>query len=721
MVKPVLKRFAYVVLLLTTSTKIGLVKKLVTSKFVLVTVVALSFTIPFYSFVIKDLPSPQNLLTRDQAVSTKIYDRHGNLLFKIYKNENRSLISLEDLPLHLIQATIAIEDSDFYQHNGFSVKGIIRALKRNIVDDRSEGGSTITQQLVKNALLTPEKTYTRKLKEVILAIRVELEFEKDDILQMYFNEVGYGGAAYGIEEAAQLYFGKSAQDVDLAEAALLAGLPVAPTTYSPFGISPELAISRQHQVLDRMVAEKYISPQQAQQAKTEKLVFNQQKIDITAPHFVMYIKDLLVKKYGEALVHQGGLEVITSLDLDTQQITEQAIDRELQKLKNLNVTNAAAMVTNPQTGEILAMVGSNNYFDTENDGQVNVTLRPRQPGSSIKPINYAVALESGFTPATIIDDSPVVFRIPGTTPYAPKNYDGRFHGKVTLRSALANSYNVPAVKTLSQFGVDKMISKGQDMGITTWNDPSRFGLSLTLGGGEITMFDMTTVYGTLANQGVRVDLNPILRITDHQGTVYQQFACDRAHLSFSQQVQAKETSNCRGEQVVDPIVAYQLTDILSDNTARAPAFGTHSVLNIPNHQVAVKTGTTNDLRDNWTFGYTADTLVAVWVGNNDNQPMSYIASGITGASPIWNSIMSQLLDNKPSHSFTPPTNLITVNICQLTGTKACSACPNNQPELFIPGTEPSTACSEAQIEAMRNPKPNTPESTNRLLEGITTN
>lgn len=655
----------------------------------------------FYFSVLRGLPSPNKLATRQQAVSTKIYDRNGVLLFKLYnRKENRSLITLAELPPYLVNATVAIEDREFFYHTGISLRGMLRALKRNVFDHQLQGGSTITQQLVKNALLNRERTWQRKLKEIVLAIRVEMEFDKKEILQMYFNEVGYGGTAYGVEEASQLYFDKSAREVTLAEAALLAGLPAAPTTYSPLGANPELAIERQHQVLRRMVEDGYIDSEAAEQAKAEQLVFAPQKIEITAPHFVMYVKDLLVQKYGEQLVHEGGLEVYTTLDVAIQKLAEKAIAKELSNLNRYQINNAAALVTKPETGEILAMVGSVNYFDFSHDGQVNVTTRPRQPGSAIKPVMYSVALSNGFTPATIIEDSPIVYRIPGLPAYAPQNYDDNFHGRMTLRQALARSYNVPAVKTLSHIGVSKMVEQGQKMGITTWNDPSRFGLSLTLGGGEVKMVDLATAYGTLANMGKRVALNPILYVGDYQGKVYQRFACAESPVGFPSVAQAVEVTNCDGEQVVNPMVAYQLTDILSDNEARAPAFGRYSSLNIPGYPVAVKTGTTNNLRDNWTIGYSTDQLVTVWVGNNDNSPMSYVASGLTGAAPIWQMIMSSLVKQRQPQAFAAPEQLVKVTICPVTGTLACGQC-GGQTEYFLPGTEPRQACSDELLAEIR--------------------
>ncbi len=643
----------------------------------------------FFVYILKDLPHPERLITREQIVSTKIYDRHGNLLYKIYRSQNRTLVPLSEIPLSLIQATIAIEDAEFYRHYGFSPKGIVRSFLANLRSKKLYGGSTITQQLVKNALLTPERTLRRKVKEIVLSLWVEAKFSKDEILQMYFNEVGYGGAAYGAEEAAQMYFGKSVKELDIAESALLAGLPASPTTFSPFGAHPEMAKSRQLIVLKRMKQEGFITKEEYEQAREQELKFAPQKTDIKAPHFVMYVKELLVEEYGLRQVEEGGLEVTTSLDLEIQNKTQELVSNEVKKLWRLHITNGAALVTNPQNGEILAMVGSRDYFDLENDGNVNVTLRPRQPGSSIKPVNYSIALENGFTPATIIPDTPITYQTPGQPPYSPKNYDNRFHGNIPLRVALASSYNVPAVKVLSAFGVDRMVKRGQEMGITTWENPSRFGLSLTLGGGEVKMVDMAVVYGTLVNMGMRVDLQPILKVKNYKGEV------------LKQDLRRQDTETKR---VFSPQIAYLLTSILSDEAARTPAFGANSILNIPDHShVAVKTGTTQNMRDNWTIGFTQDYLVAVWVGNNDNTPMSYVASGITGASPIWNQIMTHLLKDIPDKEFPKPEELKQVEICSLTGTLPCEGCGGKQ-EFFLPGTEPKVHCHPEKIKEIRERK-----------------
>ena len=408
--------------------------------------VVLLLILTFYLLILRGLPSPKELDIQVPQLSTKIYDRNGNLLYKIYKDQNRTIVPLTQIPVTVRLATLAAEDAEFYTNPGFSIKGMFRAAVLDIQTGSLQGGSTITEQLVKNTLLTPEKTITRKIKELVLSIEVEANYTKDQILEMYLNEVSYGGTAYGIEEASQTYFGKNVGDLDLAEAALLSGLPKSPTAYSPFGTNPDLAIQRQKEVLHLMEVNKYITVDEEKAAENEKLNFVSSKTQIEAPHFVMYIRQLLVDKYGEDMVEKGGLEVTTSLDLSIQKTAEEVVQTEVEKDKGLKVGNGAALVLNPQTGEILGMVGSKDYFDTAYDGQVNVTTSLRQPGSSIKAVNYAYALSNGYTPATVIDDSPITFVTAGTTPYSPVNYDGQFRGNITLRSALAQSRNIPAVK-----------------------------------------------------------------------------------------------------------------------------------------------------------------------------------------------------------------------------------------------------------------------------------
>ncbi|MFH2061949.1 MAG: PBP1A family penicillin-binding protein [Candidatus Beckwithbacteria bacterium] len=688
-------------------------------------VILIIFFSSFYWFILKDLPKPTDLTNREPTLSTKIYDRNEQLLFTFYKDQNRSLISLNEVPDHFIKATLAIEDSQFYNHNGISLKGILRSIDQIIFSQQFQGGSTITQQLIKNALLTQERTITRKIKELILSIEVELLFSKDEILEMYLNEVSYGGTAYGVEQASQTYFGKSVKDLNLAESALLAGLPASPTTYSPFGLNPHLSIYRQHQVLNRMVEEKLIAPLKAELAKQQIIKLAPQFTNIKAPHFVMFVKDILVKEYGQALVEQGGLTVITSLDFKLQETVQQIVSDEIIKVAPFNITNGAALVTNPKTGEILSMVGSRDYFDTDRDGQVNVTTRLRQPGSAIKPVNYSLALENGYTTASVIKDSPITFDIAGSKPYSPVNYDNRFHGNVTLRSALANSYNVPAVKILASLGVDKMIEQGKKLGITTWNQPERYGLSLTLGGAEIKMTDLAVVFATFANLGKKVNLHPILKVIDSKGEILMSFNCDQSINSLGVNTpKTNETlqglpGECR-EQVIDSNIAYIISDILSDSYARIPAFGLSSYLNIPGHQVAVKTGTTNDKRDNWTIGYTTDYLTAVWVGNNDNSPMSQVASGITGASPIWHHIMLKILQGYEPSKFLPPTDLIKADICPITGQLSCDGC-GGKTEYFVPGTEPILHCKPEYIQQLQEEKAkNDQEQRDQLLQGTST-
>lgn len=624
----------------------------------------------FYWYILSDLPSVKLLADSPPSLTTKIYDRHGELLYQIYKDENRTLIKLADLPKHLIDATLAAEDKDFYSHHGISLTGIVRALANNLTKGTTQGGSTITQQLVKNVLLSPEKSLTRKIKELILALETESIYSKDQILEMYLNQVGYGGTAYGVEQASWQYFGKSAHDLELSESAMLAGLPISPTILSPFGTTPYLGKVRQQQVLESMVRAESISENDKLVALSTPLIFHPQGVVIRAPHFVMYVKDLLVKQFGEETVARGGLSVTTTLDLEKQDILQQEINGELAKLTKLHVQNGAGLIISPKSGEILAMVGSRDFFDSGSDGQVNIVLQARQPGSSIKPITYALAFSRGLTPASTINDAPVCFVLKGQNDYCPKNYDGNFHGQVTLRTALGSSYNIPAIKLLNTYGLSNMIALAKQLGITTWEDSSRFGLSLTLGGGEITMFDLASVYSVFASGGTKVPFTPILSVTDSRGTLLPHYPI----------------TSLPNPEILPPAIAYQINSILSDSQARAPAFGFNSILNLPGKNVAVKTGTTNNLRDNWTFGYTQDLLVATWVGNNDNSPMSSVASGVTGASPIWARTMKALLKDNPATAFTPPESMVARNV-------SCS--PQPKYEYFIKGTAPRINCSPA--------------------------
>ncbi|MEK7571511.1 MAG: transglycosylase domain-containing protein [Patescibacteria group bacterium] len=633
----------------------------------------------FYFIILKDLPSPTGLNQTTGSYSTHMYDRNGKLLYTLYSDRNQTFIPLSNMPKHLQQATIAVEDKDFYRHGAIDFRGIARAAYATMVHKRLEGGSTLTQQLVKNSLLSPERTITRKVKEIILAFATELLYSKDQILEMYLNQVPYGGTSYGAEAAAQTFLGKSAKDLTLAESAYLAGLPEAPSVLSPYGSHPEKGKERQEEILRRMYDQGYITKEQRDAAMKEKLVFEKISNPIKAPHFVFYVRDLLVKKYGEQVVEQGGLKVQTSLDLTLQEHAQATVAAEVAALKRNKVGNGGALITKPGTGEILAMVGSTDYFDSEH-GNVNITLAKLQPGSSIKPINYAVGLIKGYTAATPFLDQAICFPNPGGKSYCPRNYDGNFHGVVQMREALANSYNIPAVQMLKLNGLDAMIATASAMGLTTFTDPSRYGLSLTLGGGEVMMTDMATAFGVFANQGYRVDLHPILKVTDRDGKVLEEYKPPKSPIF--------------GEKVIPSEVAYIISDMLADNNARAPAFGTNSELRIPNQRVSVKTGTTNDYRDNWTIGYTPSYLIAVWVGNNDHTPMQGVVSGITGAAPIWNALMSHVLDGKKQEIPQKPPNVVGRYTCRGSMPPSASPAPEggaqpagcaNKFEYFIKG------------------------------------
>ena len=633
-------------------------------------------------YIVKDLPSPTRLSSSSLPQSSHIYDRHGTLLYTIYSQKNQTFVPLKDIPKHLQQATIAIEDKDFYRHGAVDFRGIARAMYVIFSTDQLQGGSTLTQQLVKTSLLSLDRTIERKIREVILAFATEMIYSKDQIIEMYLNQVPYGGTAYGVEAASRTYFGKGVKDLTLSQSAFLAALPEAPSTFSPFGSHPELGKRRHAEVLAKMQEQGYITQKQKEQALKESLSFQEIQNPIKAPHFVFYVKDLLEKKYGASTVEQGGLRVITSLDLPTHEFAQLAVASEVAKLKSYRVGNGGAVITNPSTGEMLAMVGSKDYFNTEEDGNVNVTISSLQPGSSIKPINYAVGLIKGLTAATPFVDQAICFPNPGQAPYCPKNYDGKFRGIIQFRHALANSINIPAVKILKYNGLEAMIATASAMGISSFKEPDRYGLSLTLGGGEVTMLEMATAYGTLANLGYRVDLHPILKITGKNGKVLEEYT--------------PPASPIFGKRVLPSAVSFIISHILLDNNARSQAFGTNSELRINDEKrnplpVSVKTGTTNDFRDNWTIGYTPSYLVAVWVGNNDHTPMGSIVSGVTGAAPIWNTLMSHVLNGTRPEFPKKPVNVVGMNVCSNTG-----LLPTNNPEggcptrfeYFIKGNEP---------------------------------
>lgn len=627
------------------------------------------FAVESYHFI-KSLPSPKNIGKVNFPLSTHIFDKQGKLLYEIYRDENRTPVQLETLPIHVSQAVISIEDKNYRSHNGISVvSGLLRAAKDTVKTNSLQGGSTITQQLVKSALLTPERTIERKFKEIILAIWTEQMYDKDQILEMYLNQVSFGGSSYGVEEASKAYFGKSAKSLTVPEAALLAGLPQAPSLYSPF-FNPEAALYRRNDVLQRMYEQRFINKQQRDQALATPVRVVPPKTNIKAPHFVFYAKQSLEEDYGIKQVEEGGLRVRTTLDLEIQREAETILKEELEKVTNLNITNGAILVTDPNNGDILAMVGSVDYF-SQPDGAFNVTTALRQPGSSIKPLLYALGLERGYTAATLIADAPIVFGTPGGEAYRPVNYDGTFRGNVTFRAALANSYNIPAVKILNTMGVQAFVDHARKMGIDTWEDSSRFGLSLSLGGGEVTMIDMNEAFGVFASGGYRTEPRAIVKLENSNRDIVGEAEPDR-------------------EKVMDTAITYVMSDIMSDNNARVPAFGRGSALEIPGYKVAVKTGTTDSKKDNWTCGYTSEFVTCVWVGNNNNVPMNQaLTSGVTGAAPIWSRVMKYLVTEKSklgtTMTFTKPEDI---------SEKNC----NGKKEFFVRGTEGSVFCQPAILK-----------------------
>ncbi|HUT22455.1 MAG TPA: PBP1A family penicillin-binding protein [Candidatus Bipolaricaulota bacterium] len=583
-----------------------------------------------FAWFSRDLPDPNKIMERDIAQSTKIYDRTGQtVLYEVHGEEKRTLVPIEEIPDTVKWATIAVEDKDFYKHHGFSYTGVLRAV---IFGGSRGGGSTITQQFVKNAILTSEKTYTRKIKELILSYQMEKKFTKDQILQMYLNEIPYGSVSYGIAAASQTFLGRDVRDLTLAESALLASLPQRPSYYSPYGSNQDELINRQHFVLDKMAEQGYITQEQADEAKKEEISFQQKSESIIAPHFVMYVKELLSEKYGEKTLEEG-LKVITTLDLDKQLIAEKAVTEGVEaRGEQYGFSNAALISLDPKTGQILAMVGSKDFFDDSIDGQVNVTTRPRQPGSSLKPMVYSALFEKGFSPESILFDVVTTFST-GGKPYTPHNYDNAERGPVSIRKALAGSLNTTAVKALYLSGVDNVINLLEKFGYTSFQDRSRFGLALVLGGGEVELLEHANAYAVYANEGKYVPSVAILRIEDNGGQLIEEF----------------EDPDPR--DVIDPNISRMISSVLSDNEARAYVFGTQNPLTLGGRPVAAKTGTTNDYRDAWTMGYTPNLVAGVWVGNNDNSEMKRGAAGGVVAAPIWHAYMAEAVKDLPMESF----------------------------------------------------------------------
>lgn len=635
-------------------------------------------------WLFRDLPDINNLDAGYHTPSIRITDRYGRLLYEVISGEGRhTTILLDDIPRYCIDATIATEDNHFYTNPGVDWRGVARAAWLNLRGGEVvSGGSTITQQVIRNLLFDPqertEQTFRRKLREAILAYQLTQLKDKDDIIALYLNQTYYGNLAYGIDAAARAYFGIPTQELDLAQCAMLAGLPQAPAFYDPL-TNPGEADARQAVVLGLMVNADLINPDQAALAEDEELVFAATRYDIEAPHFVMTVYAELEERLAPEIIFAGGLEVRTTLDLDWQHRAEQVVVRQITLLNSTqdgalahNVQNAALVAMDPHSGQVFAMLGSPDYFDESSDGAINMAVSPRQPGSTLKPFTYAAALdptrEMPWTAGTMLLDVRTSFVTREGFAYQPVNFDRLEHGPVLVREALASSYNIPAVLALQEVGVSGLLRLLAELGISTLDNPDRYDLSLTLGGGEVRLVELAAAYGALANGGFRVEPQFILDVHDSTGE------------------EVFSAAGGLGNRVLDERVAWIITDILSDNLARAPSFSTNSILNL-GRPAAVKTGTTTDFRDNWTVGFTPDLVVGVWVGNTDNSPMVDI-SGVAGAGPVWHYFMRSVLRGQPQLTFQRPEGLSWVEICALSGMLPSTDCPFTRLEWYIPGTEP---------------------------------
>ncbi len=591
------------------------------------------------------IPTLDDFKERKTTQSTKIYDRTGKvLLYDIFQDQKRTIVTFDHISPYIKEATMAIEDQDFYTHNGIKPTAFLRAILVNLTSlSYSQGGSTITQQVIKKTILSDDKTPTRKIKEWILALRLEKILTKDEIFELYLNEIPYGGNYYGVEEASQAYFGKKASDVTIAEAAYLAALPQAPSFYSPYGKNKKALDERKDVVLKEMKQVGYITDEQYQTAKTDVVIFlPKEEKGIKAPHFVMFVKEYLVKKYGEEVLENGGLRVTTTINYELQKKAEEiALKYALINEKTVKGKNDGFVVIDPKTGEILTMVGSRNYFDKEIDGQYNIATAKRQPGSTFKPFIYAEAFNRGYTPETVLFNTETQFgtacqvdTMSSVPPcYSPKNYNAKYTGPMALRDALAASVNVPAVKLLYLVGVQNAINLARSMGITTLTDANQYGLTLVLGGGEVSLLDMTSAYGVFANDGVRNPYSAIIKIEDVKGNILEELAL-------------------KPTPVLNPESARRISSILSDNVARAPLFGSNSLVYFGGRDVAAKTGTTNDNKDGWLIGYTPSVVVGAWAGNNENTPMVGMSGTIIA--PMWRALMDEAMKTVPSESFIDP-------------------------------------------------------------------
>jgi len=610
-------------------------------KIILICLFSLGTILTSWVFLISlNLPDPTQIESFSPKESSKIFDRNGNLLYEIYGEEKRTIIPLDEIPKKAILATIAIEDRNFFSHPAFDIRSILRAIFYNILHLKfAQGASTITQQLARNAFLVPEKTLTRKIREIILAIKIEKKYSKEKILELYLNQIPYGNNCYGIEAASKNYFDKKAKDLTLAESALLAALPKAPSFYNPYGKNLNLLLERKNLVLKKMKEYGFISEEEFEKAIKEEIKFKPPKTKILAPHFVIYVKRYLEEKYGEKVLKTKGLRVITTLDLEVQKMAEEAIKWGVERNRKIsNAKNAAMVVEDAKNGQILAMVGSYDYFDIENQGNYNCTLALRQPGSAFKPFAYLQSFLKGYNDKTIVFDLKTEFNTSKNKIYSyqPKNFDKIFRGPVSLRNALAQSINVPSVKVLYLAGIKETIELAKKLGIKTLEDPNRYGLSLVLGGGEVRLIDLVQSYSVFAQEGIYHPQSFILEIKDNQGKILEKW-------------EDKPTLIIKNQEAVR-----LLNDILKDNKARAPLFGgENNLVQINDREIAAKTGTTQDTRDAWIIAYTPSYVVGIWVGNNDNSPMLR-GSSILLATPIWNYFAKKFFEDKPKEEFRVP-------------------------------------------------------------------
>ncbi|CAN5143200.1 hypothetical protein BH09PAT2_BH09PAT2_08200 [soil metagenome] len=643
-------------------------------------IVMMIIPIATYAYFVRDLSSKENIINKKNA-GVILLDRNGKPFFTLFDANAKNPVTFKDIPKHTTQAFVAIEDREFYTHSGFSIRGLGRAVRENVTSESfAQGGSTITQQLIKNAILSADKQLLRKYQELVLAVELERRYSKDDILEMYLNTIYFGEGSFGLQDASQKYFSKDAKELTLGESALLAGLIQAPSALSPISGNLQAALKRKNLVLQEMQEQGYISEIVKKQAQAEKIQIHPSSTAINqeAVHFALMVQDMLIQEYGEQRVAQSGFEVKTTLDLDLQKKAQLAVENQVQKLTTSKVTNGAAVVIDPKTGQILALVGSHDWND-ESNGRINMALHPRQPGSSFKPIIYAKALDDHIiTTSTKIDDKPVKF---GT--YEPFNYDHKFRDSVLIRYALANSLNIPAVHVLDMLGVKKGVEFARTMGLTTLTDDADYGLSLVLGSAEVPLVEMTNAYATFANGGVWNEYSTFTEVRDKDGT----------------SVLEKDKAT---RQVLSEGAAYLISSILSDNKARSDTFG--GALNF-SREAAVKTGTTNDYKDALTIGYTPQVVVGVWIGNNDNTPMTSIA-GSLGAAPIWRQIMEAYLQGKPIESVQKPlTEIVDEKVCLEDGMKVEYATSSAFVEYFLRGTKPTALCGIPSPTPSESPSP----------------